>query len=157
MILFWAVRGYVRFHFITFETDHYVYESFPLDLIRRNSHAETYQTLLLRFLRHINVSKNNLENMRVISKLYSEIGVALTRLIDSRTGFVALCYSEKDVDTILSGGSVRSLKEIGLEPRMPPEVVAQRSVICRRIDPYVGTHTPSEIKNQDTNGVTSQK
>ena len=74
--------------------------------------------------------------------------MALTRLIDSRTGYVALCHSEKDVDTILSGGSTRSLKEIGLEPRMPPEIVAQRSVICRRIDPFVGTHTATEIKNE---------
>ena len=88
------------------------------------------------------------EREKIFGNLYSEIGVALTRLIDSRTGFVALCYSEKDVDTILSGGSTRSLKEIGLEPRMPPEIVAQRSVICRRIDPYVGTHTALEIKNE---------
>ena len=81
-------------------------------------------------------------------KLYGELGVTLMRLIEIKTGFVALCYTEKDVDTLVGEEARRVLNAIGLDPRVPPEIVAQRSVICRQIDPYVGSHTPEEIKNE---------
>ena len=90
------------------------------------------------------------ERGNIFQKIYAELGVALTRLIDTRSGFVALCYSEKDVDAILSPEALTRLKTIGLEPRTPPEITAQRSIICRRIDPFVGSHTCAELKTEIT-------
>ena len=88
------------------------------------------------------------ERGMVFQKLYGELGIALTRLIEIKTGFVALCYTEKDVDTLVGEEARRILNAIGLDPRVPPEITAQRSVICRQIDPYVGGHTAAEIKDE---------
>ena len=67
------------------------------------------------------------ERGNIFQKIYAELGVALTHLIDTRSGLVALCYSEKDVDDILSPEALTRLKSIGLEPRTPPLWLIQSS------------------------------
>lgn len=84
----------------------------------------------------------------VFAKVYGSLNIALTRLIDVENGYIALCQNDCDVDGLLSDKAAAELRGINLEARTPPHIAAQRSVICRRVDPWVGEHTDIELKNE---------
>lgn len=84
----------------------------------------------------------------VFEKVYGELNVALVRLIDIATGFVALCQTERDADILLGEVASGVLSGINLETRVPPQYAAQRSVICRRLDPWVGEHESADIGSE---------
>lgn len=84
----------------------------------------------------------------VFETIYGMNNVSLVRLIDIKSGYIALCQSEKDVDKILTKEATAVLDKIGIIPKPPPEITSKRSVICRRLDPWVGEHQAEEIKQE---------
>ena len=65
-----------------------------------------------------------------------------------RNGFQAFMEREEDLDKLLTRKAQNTLKEIGLETKIPPKIKCQRSIICRQIDSYVGNHTPEQIREE---------
>lgn len=93
-------------------------------------------------------NKNKPDGTAVINLLFNQLDIALVRLMDVASGFVAICHKEEDLDKMASQEATNVLKTINLEVKIPPQIISQRSVICRQIDQWVGGHTPDEIKEQ---------
>lgn len=85
---------------------------------------------------------------KIFDTFYCKIEVALTKLIDTNQGYIALCQNEQDIDTVLTEKGSKALAEINLEAKIPAQISTQRSIICRKLDPYVGGHTSEDIKNE---------
>lgn len=83
---------------------------------------------------------------KVFETALGQLNVALTRLIDGNNGYIAICQNEMDIDKLLTKDAIEALKRIGLEAKPPAEIISKRSVICRRLDPWLGGHTAEEIK-----------
>lgn len=72
--------------------------------------------------------------------------VQLFRLIPARDGVIAITCSEADSDIIFSEEIEPRLTEAGFTPVMPPELRAQRTVVCFNLDELAYDNTPEEIR-----------
>ena len=84
----------------------------------------------------------------VFETIQKNIKVPLIGLRDSKIGFNAITEFDTDIDQLLEVKARDTLKNIGLEAKLPPNVRARRSVVCRKIDSYVGTHSKEELKSE---------
>lgn len=85
---------------------------------------------------------------KVLKCLTIDIGVPVIGLRQVATGFNAIFERKEDADRVLEVKSIEHLERIGLSVRIPPELRARRSIFCRRIDSYVGEHTPQQLKTE---------
>ena len=74
-----------------------------------------------------------------------ELKLPLTGLKDTNNGYTAFTEQEKEIDILLTDKAKHALNKIGLHARLPPKIKANRSVICRKIDMSVGSHTKDEL------------
>jgi hypothetical protein len=81
----------------------------------------------------------------IFETIQKQLKLPLTGLRDVKNGFNAFTEYERDIEALLTKNAREKLGALGLEARLPPKVKAQRSVICRRIDPYVGSHDKNEL------------
>lgn len=101
---------------------------------------------VLRVPLRIKQGKKRPEREKIFETLYGTSNIALQKLIDVQSGFIAICLREEDVEKLLSEDTSRALGKIGIETKVPTEIASQRSIICRKLDVWVGKHTPAEIK-----------
>ena len=88
------------------------------------------------------------ERSEVFLAVQKELKVPLTGLKPTNAGYVAFTERESDIDKLLTKKANEIIKKLGLETNVPPKVRAQRSVICRQLDPHVGARTADEIKTE---------
>ena len=88
---------------------------------------------------------------QVFAIVLKELNAPLTGLKPVRNGYQAFMEREEDLDKLLTKKAQDALKTIGLETKIPPKIRCQRSIICRQIDSYVGTHSADEIKEEINN------
>ena len=88
---------------------------------------------------------------QVFAIVFKELNSPLTGLKLVRNGYLAFMEREEDLDKLLSKKAQDALKKIGLETKIPPKIRCQRSVICRQIDSYVGSHTEEELLQEINN------
>ena len=88
------------------------------------------------------------QRQEIFEKLMKELKTPLTGLKPVKNGYNAFTEREEDIDKLLTNEARRILHDIGLEVRIPPKLRALRSVICRKVDAYVGTHSEQEIKEE---------
>lgn len=82
----------------------------------------------------------------IFRRVQGEIKVPLTGLKEIKVGLLAFTEREEDVDKLLTGKAGKILEELGLETSVPPKVRAQRSIICRQVDSYVGGSSDRDLK-----------
>lgn len=68
----------------------------------------------------------------VFSTMFWKLNIALLRVINTPTKYTALCHTKNDVDQLISKKATSTLKTVYLQPKIPPQVIAHRSVICRQ-------------------------
>ena len=71
--------------------------------------------------------------------------VRVNRLITVRDGVVVLPTTDQDADNIFAEATLRKLRDHGFEPLLPPELKAQRTVICFRLDDLLAAYTGEEM------------
>lgn len=84
----------------------------------------------------------------VVETLHKQIKLTLTGLPPVKNGYFAYTEFEKDVEKLLSVKAKTILDKVGLTANLPPKVRAQRSIICRQIDHYIGQNTANDIKDE---------
>lgn len=72
----------------------------------------------------------------------------LTSLRQIKNGYLAITEFEGEIEKILTDAGRTSLEKIGLEVTVPPKVKAQRAILCRKVDPYIGENSAMDIKNE---------
>ncbi|KAK8395468.1 hypothetical protein O3P69_006260 [Scylla paramamosain] len=72
-------------------------------------------------------------------------GVKVTRLIPANDAVVVLTPTDKDADAIFQNGIPARLAIEGFTPVVPPELRAQRTVICAALDDLIYEHSPEKI------------
>ena len=77
-----------------------------------------------------------------------QLNAALTGLFETTTGFTALVVDEKTIDCILTEKGKRLLAKINLEPLLPPQIKAQRTVFVKLLDEYVTSRPTDEITDE---------
>ena len=70
----------------------------------------------------------------------------LTRLNTVDTGYYAITDDIRTIDKLLTDHAVTELSKINLQPTLPPDIKAKRTIFIRHVDLTVGRHTPDEIK-----------
>ena len=86
---------------------------------------------------------------RLLDKL-SALGIKITRIIPAREAVIVLTATENDADAIFQDDVPDRLSAEGFTPLIPPELRAQRSVICSGLDDLVYDHTAEEIASEVT-------
>ncbi len=71
--------------------------------------------------------------------------IKVTRLIPASDAVVVLTPTDKDADAIFQDGMPARLSGDGFTPLLPPELRAQRTVICSGLDELICEHTAEEI------------
>ena len=61
---------------------------------------------------------------------------------------MVIASKEKEVEKLVSQEGIETLKRIGLTPQIPPQITANRSIICRKVDVWVGSHDKEEMKEE---------
>lgn len=74
--------------------------------------------------------------------------VKITRLIPTRDAVIVLTASDKDGDEIFQSNIREKLEKDGFNAIMPPELRAQRTVICFRLDELIYEHQAEEIRTE---------
>ena len=72
--------------------------------------------------------------------------VPLLGLKQITVGYNAILERPEDTDALLSERGIEVLRKLNLNVRIPPQVRAKRSLFLRRVDAFVGSHSPEEIK-----------
>lgn len=85
---------------------------------------------------------------KVFELLQGELRVPLTGLKEIKSGYNAFTEMEEDVEQLLTDDARTKLRALGLEVKLPPKVKANRAVICRQIDPFVGERTRDDIQHE---------
>lgn len=81
----------------------------------------------------------------VFETTFGKLNAPLTRLNESKTGYYATTDRENIIDLLLTTKSKEELAKVGLEPVLPPEVRAKRTIFVRQLDGYVGSHTAPQL------------
>lgn len=69
----------------------------------------------------------------------------VSRLIPANDAIVILTPTDKDADAVFLNDTPNRLASAGFTPIVPPELRAQRTVICHGLDELVYEHSPEEI------------
>ena len=77
-----------------------------------------------------------------------ELKVPLTGLKENRNGYTAFTEHDKEIDCLLTEKGKQTLNKIGLNAKLPPNIKAKRSIICRKIDSSVGAYTKDELTTE---------
>lgn len=85
------------------------------------------------------------DKRKLFELLQRDLRVHLTALKEVKSGYNAFTEQEGEVQRLLTEEARDKLKTLGLEVKLPPKVKANRAVICRQIDPYVGERSKEEI------------
>ena len=93
-------------------------------------------------------SNRPVDKRAVFKELMTQLKVPLLGLKQVAVGFNAIVERQEDTDVILSAKGIELLKTLNLSVRIPPQVRAKRSLFLRRIDAFVGSHSPEEIKEE---------
>ena len=80
-----------------------------------------------------------------VFKVTAKKNVHLTGLIPTPVGFIALCESSRDVDSLLAASMATALEKINLTPLPPQDLTAKRTVFVRGVEPDIGSRTAEEI------------
>ena len=75
-----------------------------------------------------------------------DIDTPLTRINDTHNGFYAYTDQQQHIDKLLTPASFQSLRTINLEPSIPPELRAKRTVFVRQLDQSVGSRPTDELQ-----------
>jgi hypothetical protein len=85
---------------------------------------------------------------RIFQTAFSDLEAPLIRLTDSRLGFFAITDDAGAVDKLTSPKAQDAFKKINLQPLVPPDLRAKRSVFVRQIDRFVGEKPALEIQEE---------
>lgn len=83
---------------------------------------------------------------RLLALIAEDIRVRPQRVIESPSRWAVICSEKTEVEALLSSSGIRALSSIGLFPRAAAEFMAERTIICHRVDPIIWDHTEEEIK-----------
>lgn len=79
---------------------------------------------------------------------FGKLDAPLTRLSDTANGFYAVSDDVRTIDKLLTDKAITELAKINLQPVIPPDVRARRTIFVRQVDRIVGTKTADEIKTE---------
>ncbi|XP_042893826.1 uncharacterized protein LOC122267746 [Penaeus japonicus] len=97
--------------------------------------------------------KINLEGIPTLTRkqeLYSLMFgnvIHFVRIVDSRNGYIVLPKTSQDADKLMSPDFRRKLKT-RCEPQMPLETKAKMTIVIKKVDSYITSHSNEEIKEE---------
>ncbi|XP_042884618.1 uncharacterized protein LOC122261154 [Penaeus japonicus] len=75
-------------------------------------------------------------------------GIHFLRIIDARNGYIVLPKTLTDADKIMSPEFRQKLKSSGFDPQMPLETKAKMTIVVKKVDSYITSHSNEEIKEE---------
>ncbi|KAF2352204.1 hypothetical protein FHG87_017041 [Trinorchestia longiramus] len=87
---------------------------------------------------------------KVFQTIQKHLKLPLTGLREVGSGYNAFTEFESDVEKLVTQKATNTLTSIGQEARLPPKIRAQRSVVCRQIDSWIGEKSTDELKQEIT-------
>ena len=91
----------------------------------------------------------------VFKVIFGKLEAPLTRLNTTETGYYAIADDIRTIDKLLT--NIRTIEirtidkllaKINLQPSIPPDMRAKRTIFIRQVDMTVGRRTPEEIKTE---------
>ena len=107
--------------------------------------------LLLRFMDH----RKKARKKDIYEAVLTKLKTPLTNLKETPNGYNAFFEFETDAEKLLTEPAQQILNNLGLTARLPPNLKAKRSVICRKIESFVGEHTKEELLEEINRANTS--
>lgn len=100
--------------------------------------------ILLRF-KNPNKRPSKLEISEALQK---KNHIWLINLKPIKTGFIAMTELEDEIEKLLTEQGRSTLEKLGLEVSIPPKIRAERAVLCRKVDPQIGSNSAEDILNE---------
>jgi len=113
------------------------------ELRQRNDKKQTFRIKLKK----IHQSKT-VEKGLIFEACFSTLNAPLLKLHPTKDGFYGVSEKPEYIDRLTSSKAIDTFKKINIEPVIPPELRAQRSVFVRRLDSYVGEHSAEDLKKE---------
>ncbi|KAF2356409.1 hypothetical protein FHG87_012832 [Trinorchestia longiramus] len=88
------------------------------------------------------------DKLKVFQTIQKHLKLLLTGLREVGCGYNAFTEFESDVEKLLTQKATNTLTSIGLDTRLPLKIRAQRSVVCREIDSWIGGKSADELKQE---------
>ena len=95
-------------------------------------------------------NKDRPDRQKVYQTTYAQLDAPLTKLFDTDSGYYAGSDDPTVIDRLLTARAKTVLRQINLEPVLPPDVKAKRTIFIRQLDSYVGLHTGTDLKTELT-------
>jgi len=94
--------------------------------------------------------KDKPNRQTVFQTTFSKLDAPLTKLFDADNGYYALSDDVMTIDKLLTARAKTQLRTINLEPVLPPDVKAKRTIFLRQLDSYVGEHSGHDLMTELT-------
>ena len=104
-------------------------------------------TVTKLLLRKINPNEG-VRREQVFKTLMTKLEVPLLGLRSVANGYNAIVERKEDAEKMLEDEGVEALRTLNLCARVPPEIKAKRTLLVRKVDQWVGSHSKEDIKEE---------
>lgn len=95
----------------------------------------------------VKTTKSN-ENKQKLLEILSSNDIYVTRIIPINDGYNILTINENELDMIFNGTNNKTLKDHDLNPVIPLQLKANRTILIFKVDNHIYQNTEAEIKNE---------
>jgi hypothetical protein len=85
---------------------------------------------------------------QIFEVAFGQLNTPLTRLFDSGNGFYAATDDIKFIDQLLTPRAFSEFAKINIQPVLPPEIKAKRTIFVRQVDSSVGGRSSADLKTE---------
>lgn len=85
---------------------------------------------------------------QIFEVAFGQLSTPLTRLFDSGNGFYAATDDIKFIDQLLTPRAFSEFSKINIQPVLPPEIKAKRTIFVRQVDSSVGGRSSADLKKE---------
>ena len=103
-----------------------------------------HHRLHLKFIDH----RHRTTRDEVFRVTFGILDTPLTSLNTAESGYYAITDDIRTIDKLLTDKATKELANINLQPAIPPDIKAKRTIFIRQVDITVGGRTTDEIKDE---------
>ena len=103
--------------------------------------SNNHYRLHLKFIDH----RDRTTRDEVFRVTFGILDALLTRLNTADSGYYVITDDIRTIDKLLTDKATKELANINLQPAIPPDIKAKRTIFIRQVDMTVGGRTPDEI------------
>ena len=100
------------------------------------------------FIKILDLTKPTPPKNAIFETVHTKLQGFLTGLREVKNGFNAYSDIQATIDSLTSDKAINEFKKMNLEPQVPPEVRAQRTLFIRQLDYEIGSKPTQDLEQE---------